>query len=180
MQNQAFSGQSVWSELSSWDTLPFWSLHFVCMCSFLSYITEIFGCMVLVDYVLQLSGVSLCLLLLNCFSSELLLGVVALARLKSRRAECKYKQWKVICEADICGIVILFLHWSFILWNVYFRKEAFIQRWRSASAWYCCLLLWGRVHLGTPAELVGDFLWINVLCSLARIGDCSKHRNTLN
>lgn len=55
---------------------------------FFSWITEVFGCMVSVDYVLQLSGVSLCLPLLNCFSSQLLLGVVALARFKSRRAGC--------------------------------------------------------------------------------------------
>lgn len=53
---------------------------------FLSWITEIFGCVFSVDYVLQLSGVSLCLLLLNIFFSEFLLCVVALARFKSRRA----------------------------------------------------------------------------------------------
>lgn len=58
---------------------------------FLSWITEIFECMFSVGYVLQLSGVSLCLLSLYNFFSELLLCAVALARLKSRRAGCKYK-----------------------------------------------------------------------------------------
>lgn len=140
---------------------------------FLSWTTEILGCMFSVDYVPQLSNVSLCLLLLNCFFSELLLCVVALARLKSRRAGRKYKQWKVTCEADICGILILFcieVFFSRFFEMFILGKKGFIKRLESASALYIYLLLWGLVCLGTPAELLGSFLWINVLCTLTRMG----------
>ena len=114
--------------------------------------------------------------------SELLLCVVALARLGTEESCANTNNERsIVRQRDLWNIDFVF---HCFLFNLLFQmfivvKKGFIQRGGSASAWHFCLLLWiGQVHLGTPAELAGSVLWINILSTLTRIGDCSKLGNT--
>lgn len=83
----------------------------------------------------------------------------------------------IVGRIDLWNILFFIVFFvQCVLSDVYCSKEGFYTERRKCFSMTFLLAVVNRS--GIPAELIGSFLLINILCTLTRIGDCTKCGNT--